>query len=138
MIIDSSKFTNRIGHWWGRYLFRMIIVTSKLANGIGHRNTCLLINEKHVSGLAFHFIFHRFSPFNCCLRVGDYPQNLVHCSLMKCLMWILLLLLIPSHSGLTLNEWADRAAKRRAMNSMQSTVIDVLLSSVEMCKIIRI
>ena len=35
-----------------------------------------------ISGLAFRLIFHRFSPFNCCLSVvlqldkGDYPENL--------------------------------------------------------------
>ena len=35
-----------------------------------------------MSGLALHLIFHRLSPFNCCLSVvlqldkGDYPENL--------------------------------------------------------------
>ena len=35
-----------------------------------------------LSSLAFHLIFHCFSPFNCCLSVvlyldkGDYPDNL--------------------------------------------------------------
>ena len=24
---------------------------------------------KNIGGLAFHLIFHRFSPFNCCLSV---------------------------------------------------------------------
>ena len=27
------------------------------------------LNRKQISGLAFHLIFHRFSPFNCCLSV---------------------------------------------------------------------
>ena len=40
------------------------------------------LNQKQISGLAFYLIFHRFSPFNCCLSVvlqldkGDYPENL--------------------------------------------------------------
>ena len=25
--------------------------------------------KNRISGLAFHLIFHRFSPFNCCLNV---------------------------------------------------------------------
>jgi len=38
--------------------------------------------EEDKSDLAFHLIFHRFSPFNCCLSVvllfdkGDYLENL--------------------------------------------------------------
>ena len=34
-----------------------------------------------ISGLPLHLIFHRFSPFNCCLSAvlwldkGDYPEN---------------------------------------------------------------
>ena len=38
--------------------------------------------ETNTGNGAFHFIFHRFSPFNCCLSVimlldkGDYPENL--------------------------------------------------------------
>ena len=37
--------------------------------------------EGRVSGQSPHLIFHRFSPFNCCLTValqlgkGDYPEN---------------------------------------------------------------
>ena len=27
------------------------------------------LNQKQISGLALHLIFHRFSPFNCCLSV---------------------------------------------------------------------
>ena len=27
------------------------------------------LNQKHISDLAFHLIFHRFSPFKFCLRV---------------------------------------------------------------------
>ena len=26
-------------------------------------------NQKQISDLAFHLIFHNFSPFNCCLSV---------------------------------------------------------------------
>ena len=39
------------------------------------------LNQKKISGLARHLIFHRFLPFNCCLSVvlqhnkGDYPEN---------------------------------------------------------------
>ena len=39
------------------------------------------LNQKKVSGLALHFILHRFSPLNCCLSVvlslhkGDYSEN---------------------------------------------------------------
>ena len=28
------------------------------------------LNQKPISGLALHLIFHRFSPFNCCLGVA--------------------------------------------------------------------
>ena len=51
-------------------------------------------------------------------------MHLVHCLLITgtcvTLCWI------PSHCGLTLNEWADRAAIRGAINnrSMQSTILD--------------
>ena len=40
------------------------------------------LNQQQISNLAFHLIFHRFSPFNCCLSVvlyldkGDYSENL--------------------------------------------------------------
>ena len=45
---------------------------------------------------------------------------------------------IPSHCGLTFNEWrADRPAKRAAINNMQSAILDVPLSSKEMCNIIE-
>ena len=42
----------------------------------------------------------------------------------------------PSHCGLTFNEQTDRAAKLGAIN-MQSTVLDIPLSSKEMYNIIE-
>ena len=27
------------------------------------------LNQKQINGLAFHLIFHHFSPFSCCLSV---------------------------------------------------------------------
>ena len=64
-------------------------------------------------------------------------KDLVHCLLIKCtgvtFCWI------PSHCGLNFNEWADRAANRGAINTltMQSTLLDIPLSSKEMCNIIE-
>ena len=57
-------------------------------------------------------------------------KHFVHCLLTKgtgvIFCWI------PSHCGLTFNErWADRAAKQEAINNMQSTILDVPLSSKE-------
>ena len=43
----------------------------------------------------------------------------------------------PSHCGLTFNERAERATKQRAINNVQSTVLDVPLSPEEMCNIIE-
>ena len=43
----------------------------------------------------------------------------------------------PSHCGLTFNEWVDRAAKRGTISNMQPTMLDVPLSSKEMCNIIE-
>ena len=43
----------------------------------------------------------------------------------------------PSLLMITFNEWADRAIKRGAINNMQSTILDVPLSSKEMCNIIE-
>ena len=62
-------------------------------------------------------------------------KHLVHCLLIKgtgvTFCWI------PSHCGLTFNEQTDRAAKRGAINNMQSTILDIPLSSKEMCNIIE-
>ena len=44
---------------------------------------------------------------------------------------------IPSHCGLTFSEWSDRAAKRGAINNMQSVVLGVSFSSKQMCNIIE-
>ena len=41
--------------------------------------------KKKISYFATHLIFHRFSPFNCCLSVllwldkGDYPRKFADC-----------------------------------------------------------
>ncbi len=60
---------------------------------------------------------------------------MVHCLLIKdtgaTFCWI------PSHCGLTFNEWVDRAAKRGTISNMQPTMLDVPLSSKEMCNIIE-
>ena len=45
----------------------------------GHENN--IAEPKQISGLALHLIFHRFSPFNCCLYAvlwldkGGYPEH---------------------------------------------------------------
>ena len=54
-------------------------------------------------------------------------KYLVHCLLIK--GTDVTFCLISLHCGLTFNECADRAAKQRAMNNMQSTITDVPLSS---------
>ena len=54
-------------------------------------------------------------------------KHLVQCLLLKGIgitfCWI------PSHFGLTFNEWADSAAERGVISNMQSTILDALLSS---------
>ena len=44
---------------------------------------------------------------------------------------------IPSHSGFLFNDWADRMAKKGAMNDLSSTKINIPLSCYEICTIIK-
>ena len=72
----------------------------------------------------------------CSLNSTDSTvRSGIHCLLIKdagvTFCWI------PSHCGLTFNEWVDRAAKRGAVNNMQPTILDVPLPSKEMCNIIE-
>ena len=56
------------------------IILMRVSNGpTGHENN--IAEPKQISGLALHLIFHRFSPFNCCLNAvlwldkGGYPEH---------------------------------------------------------------